>query len=104
MEKFIHNRQKKIYIKLYEDEKLKYKANLEQLRHHLFKDINEPFKTTSTAYNILLNEKLREGFERGCKPKYAKKEASSKWAKMSFEEKKIYDEQKYDNDNWILKA
>ena len=51
-----------------------------------------------------LNEKLREGFERGCKPKYAKKEASSKWAKMSFEEKKIYDEQKHDNDNWILKA
>jgi len=95
---------KKKYIKLYEDEKLKYKANLEQLRHLLFRDINEPFKASSTAYKIFLNEKLREGFERGCKPKYVKKEASSKWVKMSFEEKKIYDEQKHDNDNWILKA
>ena len=55
---------KKKYIKLYEDEKLKYKTDLEQARHYLFKDINESIRRAPTAYSIFLNEKLREGFEK----------------------------------------
>lgn len=35
------------YYKLYEDEKLKYKADLEQVRHYLFKDINESIRRVS---------------------------------------------------------
>jgi len=92
------------YIKLYEDEKLKYKANIEQVRHYLFKDINEPFRRELTAYDIFLNEKLKEGFEKGYDPKHVKKEASLEWIKIPFEEKKFYDDKKKDNDNWFLKT
>ena len=95
---------KKQYIKLYNDEKLKYKANLEQVRLNLFKDINEPIRRAPTAYGIFLNEKLREGFEKGYDPKDVKKEASLEWGKMPFEEKKFYDDKKKDKDNWLLKA
>ena len=102
--KNLSNADKKKYIKLYEDEKLKYKADLEQVRHYLFKDINDSVRRAPTAYRIFLNEKLRDGFEKGLDPKEVKKEASSAWAKMSVEQKKIYDDKKKDNDNWFLKA
>ena len=102
--KNLSNADKKKYTKLYEDEKIKYKADLEQVRHYLFKDINDSVRRAPTAYRIFLNEKLREGFEKGQDPKDVKKEASSTWAKMSVEEKKIYDDKKKDNDNWFLKA
>lgn len=102
--KTLSSADKKKYIKLYEDEKLKYKADLEQVRHYLFKDINDSVRRAPTAYRIFLNEKLREGFEKGQDPKDVKKEASTAWTKMSVEEKKIYDDKKKDNDNWFLKA
>ena len=102
--KNLSNADKKKYIKLYEDEKLKYKADLEQVRHYLFKDINDSVRRAPTAYRIFLNEKLREGFEKGLDPKEVKKEASSAWTQMSVEQKKIYDDKKKDNDNWFLKA
>ena len=102
--KNLSNADKKKYVKLYEDEKLKYKADLEQVRHYLFKDINDSVRRAPTAYRIFLNEKLREGFEKGQDPKDVKKEASLAWSKMSMEEKKVYDDKKKDNDNWFLKA
>ena len=95
---------KKHYIKLYEDEKLMYKANLDQVGHYLFKDINESIRRAPTAYSIFLNEKLKEGFEKGYDPKNVKKEASLEWAKMPSIEKKSFDDKEKYNNNWLLKA
>ena len=96
--------EKKKYIKLYEDEKLKYKNDMELVRHYLFKDFNDTVRSAPTAYRIFLNEKLREGFEKGFDPKEVKKEASLQWAKMSNEEKQLYKDKQKENDNWFQKA
>ena len=96
--------EKKKYIKLYEDEKLKYKNDMELVRHYLFKDFNDTVRSAPTAYRIFLNGKLREGFEKGFDPKEVKKEASLQWAKMSNEEKQLYKDKQKENDNWFQKA
>ena len=95
---------KRKFTKLFEEEKVKYKSDIELVRHYLFKDFNDTVRSAPTAYRIYLNEKLREGFEQGLDPKEVKKEATSTWAKMSDEEKKIYYDKKKENDNWFLKA
>ena len=102
--KTLGNADKKKYVKLYEDEKMKYKNDLESVRHFLFKDYNDTVRSSPTAYRIFLNEKLREGFDNGSDPKEVKKEAASEWAKMSNEEKQVYKDKKKENDNWFLKA
>lgn len=102
--KKLKDEEKKKYSKLFEDEKVKFKADIELVRHYLFKDFNDRVHRPPTAYRIFLNEKLREGFDKGSDPKEIKKEASSQWSKMSEEEKKIYYEKKKENDNWFLKA
>ena len=96
--------EKKKYAKLYEEEKVKYKADIELVRHYLFKDFNDTISRSPTAYRIFLNEKLREGFEQGLDPKDVRKDAGNAWAKMTEEEKKVYIEKKKENDNWFLKA
>ena len=96
--------EKKQYVKLYEDEKAKYKNDLEIVRHYLFKDYNDTVRSSPTAYRIFLNEKLREGFDKKHDPKEVKKEAASEWAKMSNEEKQLYKDKKKENDNWFQKA
>ena len=102
--KTLGNAEKKKYEKLYEEEKVKYKNDLELVRHYLFKDFNDTVRRSPTAYRIFLNEKLREGFEKGSDPKEVKKEAASEWAKMSNEEKQVYKDKKKENDNWFQKA
>ena len=87
-----------------EEEKAKYKADLQLVRHYLFKDFNDTFQHAPTAYRIFLNEKLRDGFEQSLDPKEVKKEAAYEWARMSEEEKKIFTDKKKENDNWFLKA
>ena len=96
--------EKKQYVKLYEEEKAKYKNDLELVRHYLFKDYNDTVRSSPTAYRIFLNEKLREGFDKKHDPKEVKKEAASEWAKMSNEEKQLYKDKKKENDNWFQKA
>jgi hypothetical protein len=96
--------EKKQYIKLYEDEKTKYKNDLELVRHFLFKDFNDTVRSSPTAYRIFLNEKLREGFDKNYDPKEVKKDAAAEWAKMSNEEKQVYKDKKKENDNWFQKA
>ena len=96
--------EKKKYSKLFEDEKVKFKSDLELVRHYLFRDFNDTISRSPTAYRIFLNEKLREGFDQGLDPKEVRKEAGNSWAKMSDEEKKVYVEKKKENDNWFLKA
>ena len=100
----LKDQDKKKFAKLFEDEKVKYKADIELVRHYLFKDFNDTVYGAPTAYRIFLNEKLREGFEQGIDPKEVKKEAASHWSKMSQEEKAVYYEKKKENDNWFLKA
>jgi hypothetical protein len=95
---------KKKYIKLYDEEKVKYKNDIELVRHYLFKDFNDTVRSPPTAYRIFLNEKLREGFEKGYDPKEVKKEASLEWSKMSKEEKQVYKDKQKENSNWFLKA
>ena len=102
--KKLKDAEKKKYIKLFEEEKAKYKSDIELVRHYLFKDYNDTVHQAPTAYRIFLNEKLREGFDQGSDPKEIKKEASSQWGKMPEEERKIYYEKKRENDNWFLKA
>ena len=96
--------EKKKYSKLFEDEKVKYKSDIELVRHYLFRDFNDTISRSPTAYRIFLNEKLREGFEQGLDPKDVRKDAGNAWAKMTDEEKKVYNDKKKENDNWFLKA
>ena len=102
--KKLKDAEKKKYIKLYEEEKSKYKADLELVRHYLFKDFTNTVRHAPTAYRIFLNEKLRDGFEKGSDPKDIKKEALAQWNRLSEEEKKIYLDKKKENDNWFQKA
>ena len=95
---------KRKYSKIYEEEKVKYKSDIELVRHYLFKDYNDTIRSAPTAYRIYLNEKLRDGFEQGSDPKEVKKEATSSWIRMSEEEKKVYLDKKKENDNWFQKA
>ena len=95
---------KKNYVKLYEEEKVKYKNDIELVRHFLFKDYNDTVRSSPTAYRIFLNEKLREGFDKGFDPKEVKKEASSEWAKMSKEQKQVYKDKEKQNKNWFQNA
>ena len=96
--------EKKKYSKQFEDEKVKYKSDIELVRHYLFRDFNDTISRSPTAYRIFLNERLREGFEQNLDPKDVRKEAGSKWAQMTEEEKKVYVDKKKENDNWFLKA
>ena len=96
--------EKRKYAKIFEEEKIKYKSDIELVRHYLFKDFNDTVRSAPTAYRIYLNEKLRDGFEQGSDPKEVKKEATSSWARMSENEKKVYLDKKKENDNWFEKA
>lgn len=96
--------EKKKYAKIFEEEKVKYKSDIELVRHYLFKDFNDIIYSAPTAYRIYLNEKLRDGLEQGSDPKEVKKEATTSWARMSEEEKKVYLDKKRENDNWFQKA
>jgi len=95
---------KKKYLKQYEEEKVKYKSDIELVRHYLFRDFNDTIYRSPTAYRIFLNEKLREGFEQGLDPKEVRKDAGNSWVKMTEEEKQVYINKKKENDNWFLKA
>jgi len=95
---------KRKYAKIFEEEKVKYKSDIELVRHYLFKDYNDTVHRAPTAYRIYLNEKLRDGFEQGSDPKEVKKEATTTWMRMSEEEKKVYMDKKKENDNWFQKA
>ena len=90
--KKLSSEEKTRYNKLYEEEKLKYKNDLELVRHYLFKDFNENVRRSPTAYHIFVSEKLRLGFEQNLDPKDVKKAAASEWEKMTKEQKQVYKE------------
>ena len=102
--KKLKDSEKRRYNTLFEEEKAKYKSDIETVRHVLFKDYNDTIHRAPTAYRIFLNEKLRDGFEQGADPKEVKKEAAAQWNHMSEEERKLYYDKKKENDNWFMKA
>ena len=92
------------FEKAFEDDKEKYKRDIETVKHYLFKDYNEAKRSAPTAYRIFLNEKMREGFEKNEDPKDVKKEAKEEWSKMSEDDKKVYFDRKKDSDDWFSRA
>ena len=96
--------EKKKYVKLYEEEKQKYKNDLELVRHYLFKDYQDTVHRAPTAYQIFVSEKLRLGFEQNLDPKDIKKAASTEWSQMTEEQKGVYKDKKKQNDSWFEKA
>ena len=100
----LKDKEKQEYKEQFEEDKTKYKNDLEVIRHVLFKDYNEVVKRPPTAYRIYLNEKLREGFEKNLDPKEVKNEASKNWRKMDDNERKVYLDKKKENDDWFERA
>ena len=92
------------FQKNYDEEKEKYKKDLETVRHYLFRDYNETKKSAPTAYRIFLNEQMRIGFDEGKDPKDIKKSAKKEWSNMSEENKKKYFNLKKQNDDWFSRA
>ena len=100
----LSQKEKDKYNKKLEDEKIKYKSDLEKVRHYLFKDFNDIIHQPPTAYRIFLNERLREGFEKNIDPKEVKIRASTEWRMLPDEDREIYKEKKKQNDDWFEKA
>ena len=98
------DKEKDKYNERYEEEKQKYKKDLDLVRHYLFMDYNDIVHRPPTAYRLFLNERLREGFEKNSDPKVVKKKASDDWRRMSLEEKQEYLDKKKENDTWFDKA
>ena len=92
--KKLSDKEKAKYNDRFEQEKIKYRQDIEIVRHHLFMDYNDVVHRAPTAYRIFLNERLREGFEKNMDPKEVQKKAAEKWRKMSLDEKAEYIEKK----------
>ena len=92
---------KRDYEKKSEEEREKFKKDLEIVRHYLFGDYK---KQGSTAYRLFLNSRLKEAFEKDLDPKEAKKKASEDWDSMTKEEKMEWKKEKKENDNWWVHA
>ena len=54
---------------------------LEFVKYYLFHDYNRKNQNFYNAYRIILNGKLREGFEKNLDPEMIKKEAREEWEK-----------------------
>ena len=102
--KELGEKEKKKYLTKFEEDKLRYKKDLETVRHHLFMDYNDVVRRPPTAYRLFLNERLREGFEKNADPKEVQKQASEDWRKMSLDDKAEYLAKKKENDSWFEKA
>ena len=102
--KDLSEKEKGKYNNKYEEEKIRYKQDLDKVRHYIFMDYNDVVHRAPTAYRLFLNERLRKGFEKNQDPKEVKKKASDDWRKMSLDERADYIEQKKENDTWFEKA
>ena len=100
----LSDKEKDKYNEKFEEDKMKYKGDLEKVRHYLFKDFNDVVHRPPTAYRIFLNERLREGFDKNLDPKEVKAKASREWRMMPDEDREIYLERKKENDDWFDKA
>ena len=94
----------KKYKDKFEEDKMRYRKDLETVRHHLFMDYNDVVHRPPTAYRLFLNERLREGFDKNEDPTIVKKKASEDWRQMSLDDKAEYMDKKKENDKWFDKA
>ena len=101
--KSLSKSKKEEYNEKFMEERMKYKGEIDLVRHYLFKDYNGLVRRPPTAYRIYLNEKLCEGFEKNLDPKDVKSKASKDWKMMDEETRREYTEKKKDNDNWLKK-
>ena len=53
---------------------------------------------------FLLNERLREGFDKNLDPKEVKTQASKDWRMISYEDREVCFERKKDNDDWFKRS
>ena len=102
--KELSDKEKEKYDEKFEEDKIKYKKDIETVKHYLFMDYNDVVRRPPTAYRIFLNERLRDGFDKNKDPKEVKKKASDDWRKMSIEDKSEYLKKKEDNDDWFERA
>ena len=96
--------EKEKYKEKLEEAKKRYKYEIEIVRHYLFKDYNEVIHCSPTAYNLFVNERMLEGFEKNLDPKEVRTKAAQDWKRMKPNEKEIYFQKKEDNDNFFEKA
>ena len=97
--KELSDKEKEKYDEKFEEDKIKYKKDIETVKHYLFMDYNDVVRRPPTAYRIFLNERLRDGFDKNKDPKEVKKKASDDWRKMSIEDKSEYLKKKEDFEN-----
>ena len=109
--KKLKDEEKKKYSKLFEDEKVKFKADIELVRHYLFKDFNDRVHRPPTAYrkkendnwflkadkikkvspiSLFIQKKIQEAKEKFQEPP-SLKEIAPAWKKLSKNEKKSYE-------------
>ena len=100
----LSEKEKEKYKKKFDEDKMKYKSDLEKVKHFLFLDYNDIVSRPPTAYRLFLNERLREGIEKGLDPKEIRAKASRDWKLMNPEDKQTYEERKKANDDWFEKA
>ncbi len=102
--KSLPDSKKEAYNEKFKEERMKYKGEIELVRHYLFKDYNDIVRRPPTAYRIYLNEKLCEGFEKNLDPKEVKAKASKDWKMMDEDKRREYIDKKTENDTWFKKA
>lgn len=96
--------EKEKYENLFQEEKRKYKTDIEFVRHYLFKDFNDTWNGPPTAYRLFLNQKLREELVQGISPKKIREKASNQWKEMPKDKQQFYKQKKKENDSWFSKA
>ena len=98
--KYSDNEKMKYYLQA-EEEKEKYKKEIETVKNVFFGDY---IKQGSSAYGIFFDEYIKNAFENDKDTDEAKREAYEKWKAMSPNEKKEYSVKKKQNDDWWEKA
>ena len=98
--RYSDNEKMKYYLQA-DEEKEKYKKELETVKNIFFGDY---IKQGSSACRIFIDEYVKNAFENDKDTEEAKREAYEKWKAMSPNEKKEYSVKKKQNDDWWEKA
>jgi hypothetical protein len=98
--RYTDNEKMKYYL-LADEEKEKYKKEIETVKNVLFGDY---IKQGSSAFHIFIDECVKNAFENDKDTEEAKREAYEKWKTMTPNEKKAYSNKKKQNDDWWERA
>ena len=97
----VSDSEKKRYQEIHEEEKEKFIADVNTVKHYLIGDF---IQEGATAYRIYLHHCLKQAFEEDKDPKEVKKKAKQAWEKMSKEERKEWRSKTRENNDWWDKA